>query len=672
MSTPQGPVSGTWRRTLLGATLAVVVGVGAGSAVSLLTAADDQPPADEVVKIAGTKAKAARGVLGGPATRAKLRPASPLAVEPSGDLLVAQGSRIVEVGGSGRLRLWAKTAGERSQVNRRLAAVADGVLLGLTTHYLVRYERRSSVPRRLLSSETVGAMNDFAVAADGTVYVATEDHRVYALDAGAVRSGRVGGDDVRVVAGTGTAGFAGDGGPATGAMLDEPSAVTVAKDGTVYVADSGNRRIRAIDRDGTIDTVAGGQLDPACVTGDAEDSYVGPVTALQARPDGSVLLAEIRSRDNLGLRQQTRLRVLRPDGGLAELDPGFLPSQALTTDAAGNAYASEIGTGVIYRIPSSAAGRVTPGACREVVASGQVDDVTRLTETPARHVAALGTKRFAYATDDAVYVSSGERGRRVFEAPVDAEIQGIAPAGDQLLVWCRYSGGDPVGGVLFLVDRRGGTEPLVTSNAAEADETGLPLRGEGISGAAYDPRDRTVVFSSGTEVFRLDDGNLDELSWDGMFSALAPGPGGQWYGLRGNGGGERGVYRMSGDGAAEPEPVLTQRTNAGQPPYQVIPTLTGNPDDRPDVDVGAFGVGTDGTVYALSPGDLSGLLLRVRPTGGTDVAAGDGTAGPVGAGADADPGTGSIGRPLDVAVAGDTVYLAGDGGVVRVRMSADE
>ncbi|MQA79805.1 MAG: PQQ-binding-like beta-propeller repeat protein [Streptosporangiales bacterium] len=660
----------TWRRSLLGGTLAVVVGVGAGSAVSFLTATDEQPPADEVVKVAGARSDSARGVLGGPATRAQLRPASPMAVEPSGDLLIAQSTRIVEVGRSGRLRLWPAPAGEDVPIPRRLVATGDGRVLGQGHDDLFSYERRSGAVRSVLTSETVGTMYDLAVAADGTVYVATDDNRVYALDAGAVRAGRVGDNDLRVVAGTGAAGFAGDGGPATEAMLDEPSALTVTGDGTVYVADSGNRRIRAIDPDGTIDTVAGGPLDPACATGSAVDSYVGPVTAMLARPDGSVLVAETRSREQLGFRGQVRLRVLRADGGLAELDPGFLPSQALTTDAAGNAYASAMGTGEVYRIPSSAAGRVTPGACREVVAPGQVDDVTRLTEAPALHVASLGRERFAYATDEAVYVSSGGRGRRVFEPPADAEIGGIAPAGDQLLVWCGYSGGDPDGAVLFLVDRRGDVEPLVTSNAGESFDTGLPLRGEGVSGAAYDARDRTVVFSSGSETFRLDGTKLDRLPWDGDFSALVRGEGDQWYGLRPTGS-ESGVYRLSGDGA-EPEPVITRRSSAVLPPYQVVPTLSGNPDDRPDVGVTDFGVAGDGTVYALPQGDLAGLLLRVRPTGGTDVAAGDGTAGPIGGGVDADPGTGSIGRPVDVAVDGDTVYLAGAAGVVRVRMSADE
>src|ERR1017187_3750764 len=62
---------------------------------------------------------------------------------------------------------------------------------------------------------------------------------------------------VTTIAGTGTAGFSGDGGPATAAQLYGPSAVAIASDGTVYTADSGNNRVRKVALDGTISTIAG-------------------------------------------------------------------------------------------------------------------------------------------------------------------------------------------------------------------------------------------------------------------------------------------------------------------------------------------------------------------------------------------------------------------------------
>jgi len=60
-----------------------------------------------------------------------------------------------------------------------------------------------------------------------------------------------------VIAGNGTAGFSGDGGPAASASLNDPGGLTVARSGTLYFADSGNNRIRAVSPSGVISTVAG-------------------------------------------------------------------------------------------------------------------------------------------------------------------------------------------------------------------------------------------------------------------------------------------------------------------------------------------------------------------------------------------------------------------------------
>ncbi|MEZ4320838.1 MAG: hypothetical protein R3F61_25400 [Myxococcota bacterium] len=62
---------------------------------------------------------------------------------------------------------------------------------------------------------------------------------------------------VEFIAGTGGRDFAGDGGPATDAVLDLPCGIRAGADGTIYFADMANQRIRAITPDGIIDTVAG-------------------------------------------------------------------------------------------------------------------------------------------------------------------------------------------------------------------------------------------------------------------------------------------------------------------------------------------------------------------------------------------------------------------------------
>src|SRR5262249_20353383 len=74
------------------------------------------------------------------------------------------------------------------------------------------------------------------------------DHRVVLVDGGGI---------IRTFAGTkNTPGFAGDGAAATSALLDTPLRMAVAGDGSVYVADFNNNRIRKVDPSGAISTVA--------------------------------------------------------------------------------------------------------------------------------------------------------------------------------------------------------------------------------------------------------------------------------------------------------------------------------------------------------------------------------------------------------------------------------
>src|SRR5437773_267807 len=58
-------------------------------------------------------------------------------------------------------------------------------------------------------------------------------------------------------AGTGAKGFSGDGGPAVKAQLNDPSGIVHGRDGTLYISDTANHRIRKVARDGKITTIAG-------------------------------------------------------------------------------------------------------------------------------------------------------------------------------------------------------------------------------------------------------------------------------------------------------------------------------------------------------------------------------------------------------------------------------
>src|SRR5262249_14525459 len=59
------------------------------------------------------------------------------------------------------------------------------------------------------------------------------------------------------IVGTGVEGYSGDGGPAKDAQLDTPSDVAIAPNGTLYIADTFNHVVRVVTPDGIIDTFAG-------------------------------------------------------------------------------------------------------------------------------------------------------------------------------------------------------------------------------------------------------------------------------------------------------------------------------------------------------------------------------------------------------------------------------
>jgi sugar lactone lactonase YvrE len=96
-----------------------------------------------------------------------------------------------------------------------------------------------------------------AVDDAGRVYIAdSNNHRIRKIDLDGV---------ITTIAGTGDFGYVGDGGPAVLAALSFPSNLTIDRVGNIYIADTGNRVIRKISPDGTINTAAKGFLSPTGV-----------------------------------------------------------------------------------------------------------------------------------------------------------------------------------------------------------------------------------------------------------------------------------------------------------------------------------------------------------------------------------------------------------------------
>ena len=163
------------------------------------------------------------------------------------------------------------------------------------------------------------------VAADsrGNVYITeTGGHRVRKLD----RSGMI-----TTVAGTGVAGFSGDGGPAIEAQLASPYGLAVDMLGNLYIADLGNARVRRVTADGNITTVAGGgTLDPgpAAEGSSATTMRLAAPRNLLADDNGSLYISDFGGHRVFQLSSDGLLTTLAGTG-----TPGYSGDGGLATTA---------------------------------------------------------------------------------------------------------------------------------------------------------------------------------------------------------------------------------------------------------------------------------------------------------------------------------------------------
>ena len=186
-----------------------------------------------------------------------------------------------------------------------------------------------------------------AVASDGSIYVS---------DAGvAQRIRRIAPDGAVTTVAGGSQGYAD--GPAATARFSTPSGLALGADGSLYVADTGNHVIRRLTPDGVVSTLAGA-LTPGYADGPARDArFDGPV-GVAADAAGRVIVADTYN---------DRIRAVQTDGRVVTLAgsgvPGYVDGPAATArfdtpcgvavDRAGNIYVADSGNGLVRLIAPS-------------------------------------------------------------------------------------------------------------------------------------------------------------------------------------------------------------------------------------------------------------------------------------------------------------------------------
>ncbi len=144
-----------------------------------------------------------------------------------------------------------------------IAVSATGIVIADTSNERIRVVSSAGTIATVAGNGTFGLGGDGGLATAATLQnpfdcAVDATGRIYIADVFNQRVRRVDLDGtITTIAGTGLSGFSGDGGPATSAELDEPDGVALDAQGRVYIADSVNARIRMVDTNGIITTVAG-------------------------------------------------------------------------------------------------------------------------------------------------------------------------------------------------------------------------------------------------------------------------------------------------------------------------------------------------------------------------------------------------------------------------------
>jgi sugar lactone lactonase YvrE len=406
------------------------------AAVALLTHAADRPPEYKIDTIAGADTN--KNDEGGPASLAFIESPTGIAVGPHGEIYFAErdGHRIRAINGAGTIRTIAGTGvpgrsggGPAIAIETKLQSPdnvatdrSGAVYIADTFNHAIRKVTPDGRISTLVFPDQLRIPRGIAVDDRGNLYVAdSANHVIRKID---------GRGQASILAGTRKEGWGGDGGSALKAQLQFPDGLAIDRSGTLYVADSNNDRIRAIDHTGKIRAVAG-----------SSDGYDGDgrqaTKTLFVRP----VHVAVDEQGNLFVAEEgkSRVRMINRSGIVCTVLGAAAPSpncraplpfdgapSGLALDRSGALYVSDSAYDQIFRVDANrmtAIAGIGPG-------DGIAATLARFSNLHASlDPMNLRVPRIALDRNGNIYVSDGSRVRMIDATGVVRTIAG-ANSGD--------------------------------------------------------------------------------------------------------------------------------------------------------------------------------------------------------------------------------------------------
>ncbi len=348
--------------------------------------------AQVISTVAGTGTLGSGGD-GGPATSAMLNTPRGVAVDGAGNLFIADflNNRIRKVNASGVISTiagsgapgFAGNGGPATSalLNNPAGVAVDGagnLFIADQANRRIRKVNPSGVISTVAGNGVPGFGGDGGAATsaqlDSPVAVAVDSAgNLYIADFARDRIRKVNASGViSTIAGTGTAGFGGDGGSAASARLNSPAGVAVDSAGNLFIADYGNNRIRKVSPNGAINTVAGNGVTGFYGDGGAATSArLDKPSGVAVDSAGNLFIADYGNNRIRKVNASGVISTIAGNGALGYAGDGdaaiaarlFAP-YGVSVDSAGDVFIADTGNRRIRKVSIA-----PPGAPTDVVAT---------------------------------------------------------------------------------------------------------------------------------------------------------------------------------------------------------------------------------------------------------------------------------------------------------------